>query len=284
MEEPREPKALSQTEAFDFDPRRLRQPKKAELIADEIRRWIVRRQLNPGDRLPNEKELITQLKSSRGTVREALKILEAQGLVQITPGVKGGARVASISYESASYHLRSFFYFQPLSWSQVYEFREQVEPAAAELATPLLTEADLDALERTIHRCRLGVEGTLSQAEHRREEGRFHRIIAHRCPNPVLRFSTLFVTDILVDLLRFRNIIGTASEAFASECVCSHEALMAVLRRRDAAAVGSLMREHIRALRRFLTVREQMVEPDLLMARQELTDWTDLTLEERPGA
>lgn len=283
MQDPREPKAPSLSEAFDFDPRRLRQPKKAELIADEIRRWIVRKQLNPGDRLPNEKELIAQLKSSRGTVREALKILEAQGLVQITPGANGGARVAIISYESASYHLRSFFYFQPLSWSQVYEFREQVEPAAAALATPHLTDADLTALEHTIERCRQGIAGTLSQAEHRLEEGRFHRIIAHRCPNPVLRFSTLFVNDILVDLLRFRNIIGSATDAFSNECVCSHEALMTALRQRDAAGVRDRMREHVRALRRFLTVREQIVEPDLLMARQEATDWTDLTLAEDLG-
>jgi len=58
---------------FQFDPRCLRRPKKAELIAEEICRSIVRRQLSPGDRLPNEREMIEQLRSSRGTVREALK-------------------------------------------------------------------------------------------------------------------------------------------------------------------------------------------------------------------
>jgi len=258
---------------FDVDPNRLRLPKKAERIADEIRRWIVRRHLSPGDRLPTEKELIAKLASSRGTVREALKILEAQGLIQVTPGVGGGARVALISYESANYHLKNFFYFQTLSWSQVYDFRLQVEPHAAELAAPHLTDEDLDALEQTIRRCHDGMHGRISRSEHRVEEGRFHRIIATRCPNPMLRFTALFVTDMLADFVRFRNIIGTDSDAFGSECLGSHEALMKLLRRRKSTGVAALMREHIEALRSYLSVREQIVEPDLFMSRQAGSDW-----------
>lgn len=259
----RKPKHRQQ--AAEIDLRRVRQPKKAELIADEIRQWIVRRQLDPGDRLPNEKELIDKLHSSRGTVREALKILEAQGLVEITPGVNGGTRVATISYESATFHLKSFFYFQSLSWDQVYEFREQVEPQAAALATPLLTQDDLTALADTIELCREGTQGRLNYLEHRLEEGRFHRIIIARCPNPLLRFATLFVNDMLVDFVRFRNIIGSDTRAFESECVCAHEILLKALSARDASAVANLMREHIRALRRYLSSREQQVSPDLLM-------------------
>lgn len=257
---------------FYFDTRRLRRPKKAELIADEIRRSIVRKQLNPGDRLPNEREMIDQLRSSRGTVREALKILEAQGLVEISPGVKGGARVASITYESASFHLKSFFYFQPLSWAQVYEYREQVEPQAAALATPFMTAGDLQALEETIERCRQGMKGEIPLAEHRIEEGRFHRIIAYRCPNPMLRFSTIFVNDMLVDFTRFRNVIGNETHAFACECLDSHLELLAVLRAGDREGVAKRMLVHIRALKDFLSTREQIVDPDMLLSRQENID------------
>ena len=258
---------LLRTEPFAVDPRRLRRPKKAELIADEVRRWIVRRQLTPGDRLPNEKELILLLKSSRGTVREALKILEAQGLVEISPGVNGGARVAVISYESANFHLKNFFYFQELSWAEVYDLREQVEPRATELATPHLTDADFDALKATVDRCREGICGRLSQSEHRQEEGRFHRIIASRCPNPMLRFTTFFVLDMLVDFVRYRNVIDPETEAFAVECVGAHEALLPYLRDRDGAGAAKRMREHIRELARFLSSREQIVEPNLLLER-----------------
>jgi DNA-binding FadR family transcriptional regulator len=257
-------------EGAEFDLRRLRRPKKAELIADEIRRWIVRRQLVPGDRLPNEREMIGQLRSSRGTVREALKILEAQGLVEITQGANGGARVASIAYESASAQLKNFFYFQTLSWQQVYEFRLEVEPRTAALATPFLTAADFEALESTIARCRSGQEGALPEAEHRREESRFHYIISNRCPNPLLRFASHFVNDILADFVRYRNVIGEESGSFGQECVCAHERIVERLRRRDSRAVLQLMQQHIRALGEFLSHREQMVTPDLLMAPRDI--------------
>lgn len=258
---------------FDLDPRRLRQPKKAERIADEVRHWIVRHQLNPGDRLPNEKALIAQLQSSRGTVREALKILEAQGLIEITPGAGGGARVALIRYESAHYQLKNFFYFQPLSWAQVYDFRLEVEPPAAALATPHLTDEDIAALEHTVARCHDGLHGRISRSEHRRMEGLFHRIISLRCPNPLLRFNSLFITDMLSDFVRFRDIIGTENEDFAHECLDSHQELMALLRKRQPDGVRELMHQHIAALRSYLSEREQIVDPDLMMARRDGGKW-----------
>jgi GntR family transcriptional regulator, transcriptional repressor for pyruvate dehydrogenase complex len=253
--------------AFDVDRKRLRQPKKAERIADEIRQWIVRRKLTPGCRLPTEKELIQLLASSRGTVREALKILEAQGLIQITQGIGGGARVAPISYDSANYHLKNFFYFQSLSWSQVYEFRLQIEPPAAELAAPHLTDEDIEQLELTIARCHDGIHGRITRPEQRLEEGRFHRIIAARCPNPMLRFTSLFVTDMLIDFVRYRNIIGPEDDAFGTECLGSHQELMMLLGRRESRGVAELMRRHIEALRSYICSRERFVEPVLLMTR-----------------
>jgi len=248
-----------------FDLRRLRRPKKSELIADEIRRWIVRGQLTPGDKLPNEREMIGQLGSSRGTVREALKILEAQGLIEISPGAAGGARVASISHESASNQLKNFFYFQGLSWQQVYEFRLEVEPAAAALATPKLTDADLAALEATVPQCTHSERRDLSQWKHRVQEARFHYLLVNRCPNPLLRFASLFVVDLLSDFLRYRDVIGNESTRFGEECASAHERILERLRARDGSGVSELMREHIRQLGAYLSHREQTVDPNLLM-------------------
>jgi GntR family transcriptional regulator, transcriptional repressor for pyruvate dehydrogenase complex len=252
-----------------LDARRLQRPKKAELVADEIKRWIVARHLKPGDRLPSEKELIAALRCSRGTIREALKILEAQGLLTISPGANGGTRVASISYETANAQLKSFFYFQELTWSEVYEFRIQVEPRAVELATPLLSEGDFQALERTIETCSPAAHGLPHSAEHRIQENRFHRIIAARCPNPMLRFSTLIVLDMLADFVRYRNILQPNPDEFASECLNAHGALLNVLRRRDGEAAATMMHDHIKALTAYLRIREQLVEPDLLMRRRD---------------
>lgn len=251
----------------DIDLQRLRRPKKAELIADEIRRWIVQRRLTPGDRLPNEKEIIELLSSSRGTVREALKILEAQGLVEISQGGKGGAKVSTISFESASFHLKNFFYFQNASWAQVYDFRVQVEPRATELAVPHLDDLAIERLEETIAACRAGMEEGGSRREQRQKEGDFHRIVASYCPNPMIRFATLFVLDLLGDYTRLRDVIEPDGKIFGSLCVRAHDDLMIHLKRRDAPRASQEMRRHIEELGAYLADREASVDPAILLER-----------------
>lgn len=252
----------------NFDPIRLPRLKKADLIAQEVRTWIVNRQLAPGDRLPNEKEMIAIFASSRGTVREALKVLEAQGLVEVSQGVKGGARVSEISFESASTHLKSFFYFQNLSWSEVYEFRAHIEPPNTELAVPRLPHQAMRDLEKTIVQCQLGQSGRIPLVEHRHQEARFHQIIASHSPNPIMRFATLYVLDLLIDLTRHRNVISANPDEFSNECVHAHSEILSLIAARDATAARERMRTHIQALGQYVSDREHNVERHLLLGRQ----------------
>ncbi len=85
-----------------------RRPKLAELISDDIKRWIAAE----SDRLPNEKALMELYGSAKGTVREALKILEVEGLITLKTGPKGGAVINQPSMEPASRMLRNFLHFQ----------------------------------------------------------------------------------------------------------------------------------------------------------------------------
>ena len=68
----------------------IKQLKRSDLVAEEIKRLITERNLNPGDKLPREIELQQQFEVSKGTIREALKSLEVQGLVKISTGPGGG--------------------------------------------------------------------------------------------------------------------------------------------------------------------------------------------------
>lgn len=68
-----------------------RRQKLAELISDDIKRWIATEGMTEGDRLPNEKTLMELYGCAKGTVREALKILEVEGLVTLKTGPGGGA-------------------------------------------------------------------------------------------------------------------------------------------------------------------------------------------------
>jgi DNA-binding FadR family transcriptional regulator len=76
-----------------FGGRPLQIPKAAEIVAGRLRREIVRRQIQPGQTLPPETRLMEQLNVSRPTLREALRMLEAEQLIEIHRGARGGARV-----------------------------------------------------------------------------------------------------------------------------------------------------------------------------------------------
>ena len=70
--------------------------KRSDLVAQEIKRLITEKDLSPGDRLPRESELQAQFQVSKGTIREALKALEVQGLVTMSTGPSGGGTIAEV--------------------------------------------------------------------------------------------------------------------------------------------------------------------------------------------
>src|ERR1700733_11935074 len=77
-----------------FEPPRQRVPKASGFVADELRAQIIGNDLAPGTRLPSEAQLIEQFGLSRATVREALRLLEAEGLILVKRGPRGGLTVS----------------------------------------------------------------------------------------------------------------------------------------------------------------------------------------------
>jgi DNA-binding FadR family transcriptional regulator len=245
------------------------------MIVDEIKRWIVVKRLQPNDRLPQESVLMDLLESSRGTVREALKVLESQGLIQIIPGVGGGARVASVSYEKASSALRSHLYFQPLSWSQVYRLRRQVEPILAADVVEILTADDLAALRETVETCRLGIADEVDPREHRIAELEFHAILARACNDPMMRFLCSFITDLLRDLTFTdpRNILEPKDTRFAKRVLHFHTELIAAYEARDQSKVQQLMTDHICDAGDIVSEREALLDHTVFLAPGTGAEW-----------
>ena len=115
------------------------------LVADAIKEWVVKRDLSSGDKLPNEGAMIDQFGVSKGTVREALRILEAQGLIVTKTGPGGGSIVGEVSVERTRALLANYFYFQDLSIADIYQMRKSLEPElAASLAGKLSSEQILE--------------------------------------------------------------------------------------------------------------------------------------------
>lgn len=256
----------SLSERQDFSASPIPRQKRSDFVVQQIRRWIVSNRMQPGDPLPREKELIERLGAGRSTVREALRALEFQGLVEIVPGSGGGGRVSSIGADTASEFLRNYFYFENLSWAQVYELREMIEPQVARAVAGHLDEAQLVELERSVACCAESAPETEAERRaHRRAELDFHRILMDACPNPMIRFIGNFINDLLGDFAAYRDVIEPESERFRQENLEAHRALIEALRDGDSDRAGALMHEHIHDAGCFLSAREADIERQLLL-------------------
>ncbi|MCJ2082791.1 FadR/GntR family transcriptional regulator [Methylobacterium sp. J-090] len=102
--------------------------KLSDQIAEDLSHRIARERLTPGERLPNARALMQRKGRAKGTIREALKSLEVQGLVTTPSGPNGGPEIRPISVKAAQ-QLRRFLHFQELDFAQVYALRQGLEVA-----------------------------------------------------------------------------------------------------------------------------------------------------------
>ncbi|MEU6541171.1 FCD domain-containing protein [Streptomyces sp. NPDC047000] len=122
-------------------------PKASDVLAGEVRERILSGEFGEGTALPPERRLVEQTGLSRATVREALRILEVERLVEIRPGRGGGAFVHRPGRESLADTVRLVIRGQRIRLEALHETREAIEPACAALAARRRTEQDLADLE-----------------------------------------------------------------------------------------------------------------------------------------
>lgn len=126
----------------------------SQVIVDQIRLLIHQGKLRPGDRLPSERELCTRFGVSRVTVREALRVLEAGGLVEIRVGAHGGAFVTMPSNERLGEGLADLLKLSPLTAAEVTEARMIFELGIVPLVVERATKEDIAALNEICARQR----------------------------------------------------------------------------------------------------------------------------------
>lgn len=117
-----------------FTVKKLRQNRRFQQVVDEVEAAIIAGELTPGDQLPPELELKEMFGIGRGTVREALRVLEQKGLIEIRAGAQGGAFVTRADTAKLTEHLDLLVQANSIAPGNICEFREIVEPVAASLA------------------------------------------------------------------------------------------------------------------------------------------------------
>jgi len=258
------------TETFQSDettdgptPRR-RSKKRPALIADQIKDWIVERGLQPGARLPGERELIELCHASKGTIREALKVLETQGLVYSRTGPGGGIFVAALSETRAMELLGNYFFFRNPTISDIYALRRILEPEMAASVAGRLDADDFKRLEQTMQIYIDPPKDLEEERLQRHAELDFHAILADCCPNPILAFMCRFLQSLLRDLTVCRHIYEVPNPNLREAGLTYQVRLLRALRREDEGAAREIMYEHMCTAQRFMKEREATLETRFL--------------------
>lgn len=219
--------------------------KRTDEIVDAIKRMIVEHGLGPGDRLPQERDLLAQFGASKGTVREALKALEVQGLISVRTGPGGGAFIERMSEGRAMSLLSNFLFAKNLSIANIYQMRKVLEPQVAASATPHIDEAGLKRLEAIITIYDHEPADATERWNQRMAELDFHGVVAEFSDNPILAFTCRFLQRLLKDLTIAQDIYVQPEPVRRESGIRHQRDLIDAMRRRDADAATAIMTRHM---------------------------------------
>jgi len=139
--------------------KQVKQSKAYQDVVDQIQEAIMAGTLKAGSLLPAERELKEQFSVSRGTLREALRVLEQKGLIEIRTGVTGGSVVRAINSDNLSENLGLLIRNCAVSLRDLAEFREVIEGGVTALAAERATPDDVALLKNLLAEA----EGNLNQ-------------------------------------------------------------------------------------------------------------------------
>ena len=165
-------------------------------MVDQIRDAIFERRLNPGDMLPPERELRETFNVSRGTLREALRVLEHMGLIEIKLGTAGGISVKQAGMEQLIESFTLLIRSGALPVSEIGEFREGIEGKIAFLAAERASTEDIKDLEHLIVTAGLLKEKGVAAWENFLDvDQEIHKKLAKISKNSLYSYSARIIHD-----------------------------------------------------------------------------------------
>jgi DNA-binding FadR family transcriptional regulator len=221
----------------------VRSPKTAELVAGTLRRMVVDGQLNDGDYLPNEAELMAHFGVSRPTLREAVRVLESERLVEVRRGSRTGARVRVPGAEIVARPAGLLLELTGATIADVMVAQAAIEPMAAHLLAESGTPEAFDELDQLLaDDLPAGWQsGRLAEST-----GNFHRRMVELSGNATLAIIAGMMHEITVRHTAFVFKEGRpVSKADYDKLMRSYARLMKLLRAGDGAAAEAHWRKHL---------------------------------------
>lgn len=209
-------------------------------IVEQIKSAVRAGRLAPGDQLPSERELTRQLGVSRVSVRDALRMLEATGLVEVRVGARGGAFVTAPAPELVGEGLADMLMLADVPPADVTEARMVFELGMLRLACERADEDDLAALEEVCDRAEAALEAGAYDPSLSAE---FHTRIARCTHNQALALLAESLQGPLRSSLRQARRVDPAT---GRRGALEHRALVGAIRAADVEEARAIMSEHLR--------------------------------------
>jgi DNA-binding FadR family transcriptional regulator len=235
---------------------------KGEMVAQSLLERIIASGLSPGASFATEAELLTQFNVSRPTLREGLRLLESQGVLELRPGPGGGIILRKPSTGMLAHVVSVFLRLHDVPFIDLLKAREAIEPALALEAAANGTEEDFDELEASIIRM-AAIKG---DEDGFLEENRiFHSIIARAAGNQVLEifWSTISILA-SGEQYGLRYSFGNQDHVLKA-----HRGILEACRKRDGKVAAERMAEHVSELEHLVRKKYQHLlhEPTRVVAR-----------------
>jgi DNA-binding FadR family transcriptional regulator len=211
----------------------------SELIVDQIRQLIIDGRLARGERLPSERELADQFRVSRLNVRDALRVLKAQGLLEIRVGANGGAFVTAPTAAVVGEGITTVLLMSSISPDEVAEARLLIELGTVALAVQRATAEDVSLLRELCVRS----EAALAAGQYDVAlSARFHALLAAAAHNGAVQMLTeSFRGPLSMHAARRRE----PQEQSHAQSVAEHIAIVDAIEARDLFRARTVMTDHL---------------------------------------
>jgi DNA-binding FadR family transcriptional regulator len=214
----------------------IRGGRASEKVVEQIRAAFFRG-MRPGDWLGTETELAERFGVSRLTIRDAVRTLEAQGIVDVKVGARGGLRIADSDPDRFSEALAVQVHLLGVPWEEIAEAMRAVEPTAARLAALRRDDADLERLEHLVK----------EQHDALGDGHRFHVAASefHLALAKASRNRALFVAARALRINHDRLLEPEAKPPITRVMADEHAELLAAVRAGDGDLAERLMSRHL---------------------------------------
>jgi DNA-binding FadR family transcriptional regulator len=230
--------------------------KVAEDVARDILGWICEGGLKIGSRLPGEAQMLAKYGVGRGSLREALRILEVHGVITIKAGPGGGPVVTGTTTRDFGRMATIFFQAGGMTFRELIDIRLVLEPMGARLAAE---RGDPELVRELL----ASETSTRNDMEYLRTSEAFHRQVSRMSGNAILNLISHAMEDIFHD--RVAGMLFPPEDR--GEVVKAHDEIAAAIAAGDGALSERLMRDHMSQYVRYVRERYPALMDEIIVWR-----------------